>query len=184
MASTEPHSPNLRCRLCSLPWEHRAGQTVLPYGPPTPCSGSPFLLPPHGLTQICFFLRGPVPWSDCVSTGVSRARKTWAWGFPFGSLFALTGWKNICSICLKKSTKTRPREKDQVWGRKSYCALYSSQVWSRSVVRFQERWRASTKGVSSWCSQAPRSVWSGSRSWLQLLSHGSSASRGLICVPI
>lgn len=121
MASTEPHSPNLLCSLvCSPPRGHRDGWRLLPHGPPTPSSDSPFLLLPHGLTQICFFLGSPVPWSDRVSTGGSRAGKTWAWDPHFWSLFALTGWRSICSkIVLKNQQKQDPEKKTKSGGERA-----------------------------------------------------------------
>lgn len=81
MNSTEPHSPNLLCSLQPFTGTQRWLESS-PLWPPAPSGHSPFLLPTCGLTQICFFLGGPVSWSDSVNTG---ARKTWAGALPSGA---------------------------------------------------------------------------------------------------
>ena len=53
--------------------------------------------------------------SHCVSNGSSKARETWAWSPPFRSLFALMGWRSICSnFFFLKINKNETQKKDQV----------------------------------------------------------------------
>lgn len=184
MNSTEPHSPNLLCSLQPFMGTQRWLESS-PYGPPAivPSSDSPFFLPTCGLTQICFFLGGPFPWLDPVITG---ARKTWGWGPSFWSFFALTGWRRICSIFFFfKSTKTRSEKKRSSLGEKELlCSLQlpSLELVGGAVPREAEGEHQG--GVQLVLSGPQECLWSGSRSWLQLLFRGSSVSQGLNCVPI
>lgn len=136
MASTEPRSPNLPCGVCSPPQGHRGGWRVLPYGPPILSRGHAFLLPRSGLAQICFFLGGPVPWSDRVSTGVPEPESPGPGALPSRALCTHRLEKHLFQKCFfKKSTKTKPRKKTKSGG-------------ERAALLF----KAPKSGIGRWCS--------------------------------
>lgn len=162
MASTKPRSPNLGSPGLGRPmllgntghlWSPQPSTEIevagelspmafQPHPVTTPSSFSPMVLPESVSFLGLMFL------SHCVSNGSSKARETWAWSPPFRSLFALMGWRSICSnFFFFKSTKTRPRKKTKSKG-------------ERATLLF----KAPKFGVGGWCSskrcgrRAPRGI--------------------------
>lgn len=94
--------------------------------PPKALQPHPVRAPSSFSPWFCWnlFLGGHVPWLDCVSTGSSRARETWAWSPPFQSFFAPIGWRSICSKNFFKNQQKQDPEKRPSLGEKELlCSL-------------------------------------------------------------
>lgn len=97
---------------------------------------------------------------------------------PFPELLSIQ-WAGKTLVPLKKNQqKQDPEKKDQVWGRKSSLLFKAPES---AVGRRCSSQKTSTKGVSSCGFQGPRSVWSGSGSWLQPLFRRPLVPRTHMC---
>lgn len=113
---------------------------------------------------------------------ITGARKTWGWALPSGaSLYSQVDLFHFFFLINKNKTR---KKRSSLGEKELLCSLQlpSLELVGGTVPREAEGEHQG--GVQLVLSGPQECLWSGSRSWLQLLSHGSSVSQGLKCVPI
>ena len=129
-----------------------------PLGLPIPSSDSPFLLLPHGLAQICFFLGAHVPQSLCEQWEFQSQRDL---GLepPLPEPLCTHGLeKHLFQIFFFLNQQKRdPEKRPSLWEKELLCSLKlpSLELVGGAVPRDVE---GEHQGVSSWCFRLPGSV--------------------------